>query len=94
MPKLKTHSGAAKRFKKTASGKIKRGQAFQRSRRGNRFLTFVFCLPSLPGLKAPDRALRAIVASPRAVDAATMAARVAPAVLRAVIATAGDCAVA
>ena len=30
MPKMKTHSGAAKRFKKTASGKIKRGQAFQR----------------------------------------------------------------
>ncbi len=25
MPKLKTHSGAAKRFTKTASGKIKRG---------------------------------------------------------------------
>jgi large subunit ribosomal protein L35 len=30
MPKLKTHKGAAKRFKKTASGKIKRGHAFQR----------------------------------------------------------------
>jgi large subunit ribosomal protein L35 len=30
MPKLKTHSGAAKRFKKTASGKIKRGHAFLR----------------------------------------------------------------
>src|SRR6266851_2055578 len=41
-----------------------------------------------------NRVLRALVASPRAVDAATMAARVAPAVLRAVIATAGDCAVA
>jgi large subunit ribosomal protein L35 len=26
MPKLKTHSGAAKRFKKTGTGKIKRGQ--------------------------------------------------------------------
>jgi large subunit ribosomal protein L35 len=24
MPKLKTHSGASKRFKKTASGKVKR----------------------------------------------------------------------
>jgi large subunit ribosomal protein L35 len=24
MPKLKTHSGAAKRFKKTATGKVKR----------------------------------------------------------------------
>jgi large subunit ribosomal protein L35 len=30
MPKLKTHSGAAKRFKKTATGKIKRGHAFKR----------------------------------------------------------------
>jgi len=26
MPKLKTHRGAAKRFKKTASGKFKRGR--------------------------------------------------------------------
>jgi large subunit ribosomal protein L35 len=26
MPKLKTHSGAKKRFKKTGTGKIKRGQ--------------------------------------------------------------------
>ncbi len=26
MPKLKTHSGAAKRFSKTGTGKIKRGQ--------------------------------------------------------------------
>lgn len=30
MPKLKTHSGASKRFKKTGSGKVKRGRAFQR----------------------------------------------------------------
>jgi len=29
MPKLKTHRGAAKRFKKTAGGKIKRGKAFK-----------------------------------------------------------------
>ena len=29
MPKLKTHRGAAKRFKKTASGKIKRAKAFK-----------------------------------------------------------------
>lgn len=28
MPKLKTHSGAAKRFKKTASGKLKRNKAY------------------------------------------------------------------
>ena len=30
MPKLKTHSGAAKRFKKTGSGRVKRGHAFMR----------------------------------------------------------------
>jgi large subunit ribosomal protein L35 len=30
MPKLKTHKGAAKRFKKTAKGKVKRGHAFLR----------------------------------------------------------------
>ncbi len=28
MPKMKTHRGAAKRFKKTGSGKLKRGKAF------------------------------------------------------------------
>lgn len=28
MPKIKTNSGAAKRFKKTGSGKIKRSHAF------------------------------------------------------------------
>lgn len=30
MPKLKTHRGAAKRFKKTGTGKIKRGQTKMR----------------------------------------------------------------
>ncbi len=30
MPKLKTHRGASKRFKKTASGKVIRGHAFAR----------------------------------------------------------------
>ncbi len=29
MPKMKTNSGASKRFKKTASGKIKRKHAFK-----------------------------------------------------------------
>ncbi len=28
MPKMKTHRGAAKRFKKTGTGKIKRSHAF------------------------------------------------------------------
>jgi large subunit ribosomal protein L35 len=30
MPKLKTHRGAAKRFKRTASGKFLRASAFKR----------------------------------------------------------------
>jgi len=30
MPKLKTHRGAAKRFKKTATGKFLRSSAFKR----------------------------------------------------------------
>ena len=29
MPKMKTHLGAAKRFSKTVSGKIKRGKAYK-----------------------------------------------------------------
>ncbi len=29
MPKIKTHRGAAKRFTKTASGKIKRAKAYK-----------------------------------------------------------------
>jgi large subunit ribosomal protein L35 len=28
MPKMKTHRGSAKRFKKTGSGKVKRSQAY------------------------------------------------------------------
>ena len=30
MPKMKTHRGAAKRFKITGTGKIKRGRAFRK----------------------------------------------------------------
>lgn len=30
MPKLKTHKGAAKRFKKTGTGKVVRNKAFRR----------------------------------------------------------------
>lgn len=30
MPKMKTHRGAAKRFSKTGTGKIKRSHAFKR----------------------------------------------------------------
>ncbi len=29
MPKIKTHRGAAKRFKRTASGKLKRSRAYK-----------------------------------------------------------------
>ena len=29
MPKMKTHRGAAKRFKKTGSGKLKRSRAYK-----------------------------------------------------------------
>ena len=29
MPKMKTHKGAAKRFKTTGTGKLKRGNAFK-----------------------------------------------------------------
>ena len=29
MPKMKTHRGAAKRFRKTGSGKLKRGKAYR-----------------------------------------------------------------
>lgn len=29
MPKMKTHRGAAKRFKKTGSGKLKRAKAYK-----------------------------------------------------------------
>ncbi|ABR33744.1 MULTISPECIES: 50S ribosomal protein L35 [Clostridium] len=29
MPKMKTHRGAAKRFRKTGTGKLKRGKAFR-----------------------------------------------------------------
>ena len=38
-----------------------------------------------------NRALRALVSSPRAIDAAAVATRMAPGILRAVIARAGDC---
>lgn len=36
MPKLKTHSGAKKRLKKTKSGKIKRARAGRRHLLGNK----------------------------------------------------------
>lgn len=52
MPKLKTHSGAKKRFKMTKNGKVKRGSAFtshiantgqktRKVKRGNRHSQYV-----------------------------------------------------
>ncbi|UTW68900.1 50S ribosomal protein L35 [Anaerobacillus sp. HL2] len=35
MPKMKTHRGAAKRFKKTGSGKLKRSHAYKSYLRTN-----------------------------------------------------------
>ena len=37
--KLKTHKGAAKRFKKSGTGKILRGSAFKRHLRGSKVVT-------------------------------------------------------
>lgn len=36
MPKMKTHRGAAKRFKRTGSGKLKRSHAFTSHLFGNK----------------------------------------------------------
>jgi large subunit ribosomal protein L35 len=36
MPKMKTHRGAAKRFKKTGSGKVKRSKAYASHLLGNK----------------------------------------------------------
>lgn len=36
MPKMKTHRGAAKRFKKTGTGKMKRYKAYKRHNTGKK----------------------------------------------------------
>ncbi|WP_347549343.1 50S ribosomal protein L35 [Pseudalkalibacillus hwajinpoensis] len=36
MPKMKSHSGASKRFKKTGSGKLKRSRAYTSHMFGNK----------------------------------------------------------
>ena len=63
MPKLKTHRGAAKRFKKTATGKFVRSKAFKqhiltsKSRSRKRGLKGnVVVVRRRPGLAAPDAA--------------------------------------
>jgi large subunit ribosomal protein L35 len=59
MPKLKTHKGASKRFKKTATGKVVRAKAFarhllsskSRSRKRNLHQTTVADAADQPKLK-------------------------------------------
>lgn len=60
MPKIKTHRGAAKRFKLTKSGKIKRGRAFKShiltkkdTKRKRRLRTGTYC--SVPNAKVMKR---------------------------------------
>lgn len=36
MPKMKTHKGAAKRFKKTGTGKLKRAKAYKGHKTGKK----------------------------------------------------------
>ena len=36
MPKMKTHKGAAKRFRITGTGKLKRGKAFKQHNTGSK----------------------------------------------------------
>ncbi len=36
MPKMKTHRGAAKRFRKTGTGKLKRGKAYKSHKTGKK----------------------------------------------------------
>lgn len=36
MPKMKTHRGAAKRFKKTGTGKLKRAKAYKSHKTGKK----------------------------------------------------------
>jgi hypothetical protein len=60
MPKLKSHRGAKKRFKKTATGKFLRGKAFKRH-----ILTSKPTRPQAPGPRPRrDFALRRAQAAP------------------------------
>ena len=54
MPKMKTKSGAKKRFKITANGKIKAGQAGKRHGMIKRSNTFLRNARGTPVLSEPD----------------------------------------
>ena len=56
MPKLKTHRGAAKRFKKTATGKFKRGHAFKQHILTSKTRTRKRGLKGTTGVSAADSA--------------------------------------
>ena len=76
--KLKTHRGAAKRFKKTATGKFKRGQSFKRhiltskTTKRARTASVIVAEPDQPSSsgccrinRSPVASLRSLVASGR-----------------------------
>ena len=54
MPKMKTKSGAKKRFKMTASGKVKAGQAGKRHGMIKRTTKFIRDARGTTTLSAPD----------------------------------------
>ena len=54
MPKMKTKSSAKKRFKMTASGKVKAGQAGKRHGMIKRTTTFIRDARGTTTLSAPD----------------------------------------
>lgn len=54
MPKLKTNSGAKKRFRLTASGKVRASQAFKRHRMRNRSQSMIRKARGTQVLKACD----------------------------------------
>jgi len=54
MPKMKTHRGAAKRFKKTATGKIKRSRAYASHLTGKKSPSRIRRLRKSTTVKAAD----------------------------------------
>ena len=57
MPKMKTKSGAKKRFKVSASGRIKRGQAFKRHILTKKTTKAKRQLRGMTGVHAADKAM-------------------------------------
>ena len=56
MPKMKTKSGAKKRFKVSASGRVKRGQAFKRHILTKKTTKAKRQLRGMTGVHAPAKA--------------------------------------